>query len=235
VTFPVWITLGPWRLHPHLVFELLGYATAVGLVVLLRPRVGDVLRRDQRVIVASAALIGSVAGSWVLAWPSGKTVVGGLIGAIAAVEFAKWRIGVTMRTGDLFVFPACAGMAIGRIGCFLTGLGDDTYGVPTSWVTGVDFGDGVRRHPTQLYDIAFLTLLGAVLFALRGRFTVPGRLFRAFVMAYMAWRLAVDFLKPEPRVALGLSVIQWAALAMLTYYMMRDARAGAPRPAKSGE
>lgn len=218
MTFPVWIAIAPWRLHPHVVFEFLAYATAVGLVVLQRSRMGDALRRDQRVMVAAAALIGSVAGSWLLAWPGGKTVVGGLIGGLVAVEFIKRRIGVTVRTGDLFVFPACAGMAIGRVGCFLTGLADNTYGVATTSVLGVDFGDGVRRHPTQLYDIAFLALLASVLWALRQRFTRPGDLFRAFMVAYFTWRFGVDFLKPEPRVAAGLSVIQWAAVGMLAYY-----------------
>ena len=229
MSFPVWIAIGPWQLHPHVVFELLGYATAVGLVVLQRSRMGDALRRDQRVMVAAAALIGSVAGSWMLAWPSGKTVVGGLIGGLVAVEFIKRRIDVTVRTGDLFVFPACAGMAIGRVGCFLTGLADNTYGVATTWVLGVDFGDGVRRHPTQLYDIAFLALLAAALWALRHRFTRAGDLFRAFMVAYFTWRLGVDFLKPEPRVAAGLSVIQWAAVGMLAYYALQTRRLAANR------
>ena len=221
MTFPVWIPLGPWRLHPHHGFELLGYLTAVALVVWQRSREGDALRRDQRVIIAASALIGSVAGSWLLAWPGGKTVVGGLIGGLIAVEFAKQRMAITVRTGDLFVFPACAGMAIGRIGCFLTGLSDNTHGVSTTWPTAVDFGDGIPRHPTQLYDIAFLALLALVLGARRQHITRPGDLFRAFMMSYMTWRFAIDFLKPEPRVALGLSMIQWAAIAVLGYYATR--------------
>ncbi len=230
MSFPVWIDVGPWRLHPHTVFEVLAYATAVGLVVLQRSREGDALQRDQRVIVASAALVGSVAGSWLLAWPGGKTVVGGLIGGLVAVEFIKRRIGVTVRTGDLFVFPACAGMAIGRVGCFLTGLSDNTYGVATTWVVGVDFGDGIRRHPTQLYDIAFLALLAGVLWPLRHRFARPGDLFRAFMVAYFTWRLGVNFVKPEPRLAAGLSLIQWAAIGMLAYYALRAHEpAAAPR------
>ena len=28
MTFPVWISFGPWRVHPHLVFELLAYLVA---------------------------------------------------------------------------------------------------------------------------------------------------------------------------------------------------------------
>jgi len=56
------------------------------------------------------------------------------------------------------------GIAIGRVGCFLTGLPDHTYGVHSSLPWAVDFGDG-PRHPTQLYEIAFVMLLGAAIFA----------------------------------------------------------------------
>jgi hypothetical protein len=38
------------------------------------------------------------------------------------------------------------------------------------------------------------------------------------MVAYMALRLAVDFLKPYPAVWLGLGVLQWAALGALLYY-----------------
>ena len=45
-------------------------------------------------------------------------------------------------TGDLFVVPLCVGTAIGRIGCFLSGLEDRTYGTPTS----LPWGDRFRRR-----------------------------------------------------------------------------------------
>ena len=50
------------------------------------------------------------------------------------------------------------GMSIGRVGCFLTGLDDHTCGTRTGLPWAVDFGDG-PRHPTQLYEIAFLLLM----------------------------------------------------------------------------
>ena len=89
----------------------------------------------------------------------GKTIVGGLHGGWAGVELAKWRLGIRHSTGDVFVFPLIFGMSVGRIGCFLTGLPDHTYGNHTSLPWAVNFGDG-PRHPTQLYDIVFLCLLG---------------------------------------------------------------------------
>ena len=86
---------------------------------------------------------------------SGKTIVGGLIGGLFAVEWVKRQIGEKSSTGDLFAAPIALGVAIGRIGCFLGGLPDGTYGTPTSLPWGVDFGDGIPRHPTQLYESDF--------------------------------------------------------------------------------
>ena len=44
------------------------------------------------------------------------------------------------------------------------------------------------------------------------------------MVSYMSFRLLVDFIKPEPRVALGLSVIQWACMATLLYYVLAASR-----------
>lgn len=49
-------------------------------------------------------------------------------------------------------------MAVGRLGCFFAGLPDYTYGVPTDLPWGVNFGDGVPRHPVQLYESAAMLL-----------------------------------------------------------------------------
>jgi phosphatidylglycerol---prolipoprotein diacylglyceryl transferase len=202
-----------------------------------RGRGGDFLSTPNRSSVIVAAIVGAAVFSKVLGWledpaqmvqhwrePAfwlgGKTVVGALLGGTAAVEWTKARLGIRERTGDLFALPLCAGMAIGRIGCFLTGLDDHTYGVATALPWGVDFGDGIRRHPTQLYDIAFLSVLAAVLL----RFPAPqrGDHYRLFLFAYCAWRLVVDFLKPAPTL-LGLATLQWVCLAAAIYYA-RDMR-----------
>ena len=80
---------------------------------------------------------------------AGKTIVGGLIGGLIAVEFVKARLGIVVATGDLLVLPLAAGISIGRIGCFLTGLSDGTSGIATSLPWGVDFVDDIPRHPTE--------------------------------------------------------------------------------------
>lgn len=222
--------------HPawHPVFEALAYAAGYATFRRMRASRGDVIAEPQRWTVLAAAAVGALVGSRVLGlaeqWPTmraalrsghllallispgGKTIVGGLLGGWLAVELAKRITGIRSRTGDLFALPLCVGIAVGRIGCFLAGLADDTYGKPTHLPWAVDFGDGIGRHPTQLYEVLFLVLLAVALtrpFHLR-----EGARFRIFLGAFLAWRLFIDFFKPQPMVA-GLNVIQWACVAGL--------------------
>jgi phosphatidylglycerol---prolipoprotein diacylglyceryl transferase len=222
----------PFVPHPalHTVFEALGYAGGYGAYKLQRGRAGDFLSDERRWLIIAATAVGALVGSRVLGlleqaprigwhWnellmPGGKTIVGGLLGGWLAVELAKLVLGIRSRTGDLFAVPLCLGIAIGRIGCFVAGLADDTYGTATTLPWGVDFGDGVRRHPTQLYELVFLLVLAAVLHWLGKRPHRNGALFRVFMGAYLLWRLAVDFIKPQPLVH-GLNMIQWACVAGL--------------------
>jgi phosphatidylglycerol:prolipoprotein diacylglycerol transferase len=110
------------------------------------------------------------------------------------------------------------GIAIGRVGCFLTGLEDNTYGLPSNLPWAVDFGDGIPRHPTQLYEIAFLLLvLLPTLMWLKDRAPREGDLFKAFMVGYLAFRLGLEFLKPGDPIV-GLTGIQWACIAGLVWY-----------------
>jgi prolipoprotein diacylglyceryltransferase len=128
------------------------------------------------------------------------------------VEAAKLFLHQKTSLGDAFVFPIVLGTAIGRIGCFLTGLSDDTYGTPTSLPWGVDFGDGIRRHPTQVYEIVFVLSFGTMLFFLRRRLRTQGELFRAYIAGYCAFRFLVEFIKPGEVLVWDLSAIQIASL-----------------------
>ena len=161
-------------------------------------------------------------------WP-GQSIVGGLLGGLIGVEIAKALTRQTRSTGDAMVWPIAVGLALGRIGCFLAGLHDDTYGLPTELPWGVDFGDGVRRHPTQLYEIAIVLPLGWALH--RARFATPGAAFKVFLSSYLAWRFAVEFLKPVPVAwPLGLSGIQLTCLVALAVYAPLTLRAARATP-----
>jgi prolipoprotein diacylglyceryltransferase len=84
--------------------------------------------------------------------------------------------------------------------------------VHSSLPWAVDFGDG-PRHPTQLYEIACLILLGFALTLRARRPHFPGELFRLFLLGYLTFRFAIEFIKPRYAPWLGLSAIQVAAIA----------------------
>ena len=232
MTFPVYLDLFGHRLHPHLVMELIAYTGGFQLYRMTRsrwPRASMSFEQTLWIIVGAVfgALVGSKLLAWIESfpdywahrfdpqtWMGGKTIVGGLLGGWAGVEIAKKFLRVRHSTGDAFVFPLIFGMAIGRIGCFLTGLDDHTYGVATSLPWGVDFGDGTRRHPTQLYDIVFLTALALALYLYVRTVRVPrsGVLFRLFLLSYLLYRVAVEMIKPVFTPYAGLSAIQLASL-----------------------
>jgi phosphatidylglycerol:prolipoprotein diacylglycerol transferase len=235
MTFPVYLHLGPFRIHPHWVFETLGYGVGFRVYLWIRARTGDTINDLNRWWVVAAAAVGAVAGSKMLYWLEdprltlanwnspeyllgGKTIAGALIGALFVVEALKLRLGITARTGDLFAVPLCIGIAIGRIGCFLTGLDDHTCGFATGLPWGVDFGDGILRHPVQLYESLFAMTLGILLWSRSVRPHVEGDIFKLCMVAYFLFRVLIDFLKPDVRVFAGFSSIQIACVAMLAYY-----------------
>lgn len=235
MTFPVYIPIGLLKVHPHLIFEAAAYTIAFRIYLVMRRRAGDALDDGNRWWIIAAATMGAMVGSKLLYWcenpaltlahwrepaylMSGKTIVGALIGGLFAVELAKQILGIKRRTGDLFAVPLCVGIAIGRIGCFLTGLEDHTAGIATSLPWGVNFGDATPRHPTQLYEALFALALGGYLWRRMQLPYLPGDIFKSFMVAYFTFRLACDFLKPDVRLFLGLSSIQLACMAMLIYY-----------------
>jgi phosphatidylglycerol---prolipoprotein diacylglyceryl transferase len=156
----------------------------------------------------------------------GQSIVGGLLGGLIGVEIAKRCVGLRESTGDRFVTPILIGLIIGRVGCLIAGLHDDTYGVATNLPWGVDLGDGIARHPTAIYDMLFAA---GMLLALRiwgARLErEPGLKFKLMLAAYLAWRLAIDSLKPVPHEFVGgLSGIQLVAAAALLVYLPLVAR-----------
>lgn len=234
MSFPAYFHLGSLVLHPHWIFESLAYTAGFYLYRRLRRQHGDVIDSRARWWVIIAAMIGGFAGSRILSafedpvfladhwlqprlFLGGKTIVGGLVGGLIAVESVKRLRGIRVATGDLLALPLVLGIAIGRIGCFLSGLEDQSYGIATGLPWGVDFGDGIARHPTQLYEVVVLASLGALLIVRAGMTASVGDRFKLFMVVYLGFRLLVEFIKPVVRLG-GLSAIQWVCLALVAYY-----------------
>lgn len=149
----------------------------------------------------------------------GKSIVGGLAGAIMAVEMLKRRLGVTSSTGLRFAAPLAAAIAIGRLGCFFAGLEDRTYGTPTDLPWGHDFGDGVLRHPVQLYEaIVMLLFLAVFVPLLRYGYRLATRAgFHFFVGTYAAQRFLWEFIKPYGSVLGPLNLFHLICIGLMGY------------------
>lgn len=164
---------------------------------------------------------------------AGRSILGAIAGGILTAELYKKLLGIHGSTGVVFVVPLALGIAIGRVGCFLAGLAELTYGTPTDLPWGVDFGDGVSRHPVQLYEsLAMIGFLALLLPRLRRGEPVALRSgFYLFVGWYAVQRFAWEFLKPYPPVLGPLNLFQLTCLAMAVYAAAMLVRAREPRHA----
>lgn len=150
----------------HTLFEVTAYAAGFRLFLYLRKRgaASPLSNGETTLAVAVGAIVGAALRAkiaWALYDPAyaftnfpdwrhllaGKSIIGALLGGLLGVELAKRALGVRGSTGDAFALPLMLGMGIGRIGCFLAGLQDGTYGNPTRLPWGVDFGDGTLLRP----------------------------------------------------------------------------------------
>ena len=174
--FPFHFRINSVEIPVHLALEVLAFWVGYRYYLFLRGRSADLIDTENRMWI----LVGAAAGALLLSRGLGvledpaalwrgdfhpayllgnQTVVGGLLGGLIGVELTKKWLGIHTSSGDLMTFPLILGMMVGRVGCFLSGLEDKTFGVPTALPWGVDFGDGIRRHPTNLYEILFLLIL----------------------------------------------------------------------------
>lgn len=228
---PVLFTLAGHDVMSYSFFVGLGLIAAVALYYfnVRHRRVGG-----NGLAIALAAAGGGILGSkipaWVAnagaivadptnatAWLSGRTIVGGIIGGVLAVWATKRALGIKQRLGNYLVPSLGLGIFFGRIGCFLAGC---CYGAATTVPWAVDFGDGVLRNPTQLYEAAFALMLFAYAQWTLDRHE-PGRLFRAFMIAYFSWRFGIEFLRANPTWMFGMTSYQATSLAVVFAYILR--------------
>ncbi len=246
----------------HLIFEIAAFFLGFRYYLFLRKRSGDSINEHNRVWIIVGATAGALIGSRLLgafedphaidwnSWKSifvafnNKSIVGGLFGGTLFVELVKKILKEKQRSGDLFVFPTLFALIIGRIGCFLTALEDHTAGGPTTLPWGIDYGDGIFRHPLPLYEIIFLVITFYLLWKLNKKqspilkspshqtcpelvegvtqspnpFLASGSLFKLMMIIYFSYRLINEFFKEDYKYFGMLSAIQIVCIAGLLYY-----------------
>jgi len=150
---------------------------------------------------------------------SGKTILLGMVGGYAGVELAKWRLGVTTKTGDQFAVPVAVGIGVGRFGCFFSGC---CYGIATEVPWGVVFGgvDSLPRHPTQIYEMLFHLTMAVMLYVLLINGRLQNQLIKLYFISYFIYRFLTEFIRPEIRWTFGLSAYQWAILILVPIFVI---------------
>ncbi len=151
----------------------------------------------------------------VAVWKGGLSFHGGLVGGfLAAWWFCKKHKFSLVALADVLVIPLAFGLFLGRLANFING---ELYGFPTSLPWGVDFGDGLFRHPTQIYESLKNLFIFGVLVLLKKRYKeqhFKGYLFMMFFTLYGVLRFGIEFLKVPEVSWLFLTVGQWFSAAM---------------------
>ena len=223
----------------HTLFDLLAASAALGMTLFVYNwRLRDAGRRIDSAgplygvaLVTGAAVGGFGAGTlnlWLSGEPDiGRSIVGALAGAIAAVEIFKKLKGIAGSTGLIFVPAFATSVMVGRWGCHFAGLADETHGTPTVLPWGHDFGDGVMRHPVQIYEslcMAAFLILALVLIGRRNAFFMRNG-FYLLVLFYAGQRFLWEFLKPYGTIAGPFNLFHLICAGLVIYslaMMMRE-------------
>jgi phosphatidylglycerol:prolipoprotein diacylglycerol transferase len=172
--------------------------------------------------------------------PGGLTYYGGFILAAFSIYIYGNKKGIKFFTiADAIVPGLILGYGIARIGCHLAGDGD--YGFPTTLPWGTDYSKGtyppsiafqdfpkitsqfpggivpnnIPCHPTPVYEFNMCALICWFLWSIRKKTVPTGKLFMIYLMLAGIERFFIEFLRPNPRMVLGLSEAQLISLALI--------------------
>src|SRR5262245_36842182 len=156
-------------------------------------------------------LLGNIFSGAGLVWYGGA--IGGAIGVFI---WAWYRGFLTLALLDLAAPALALGYAIGRIGCQVSGDGD--YGKAWDGPWAMAYPHGTKPidtpvHPTPIYETLAMGLVAYLLWRLRDRYQA-GVLFCIYLMLAGAERFAVEFIRRNEHVALGLTQAQLISLGM---------------------
>lgn len=187
-----------------------------------------------------------------MVWKGGMASHGGILGVVVVLWlFARARGKSFLQVADFSVPLMPLGLAAGRLGNFINGELWGRPADPSIWPWAMIFpqaGDGVPRHPSQLYQAGLEGVSLFILLWLYSRKPRPaGHVGAAFLVGYGVLRFFAEFSR-EPDAFLGLlalrlSMGQWlsvpmvlAGLALFVYLRSSQSKVGEPSktPRKAG-
>ena len=172
--------------------------------------------------------------------PGGLTFYGGFILAALSIYIYGRKKGIPFFIiGDAIAPGMMLGYGIARLGCHLAGDGD--YGFPTTLPWGTDYSKGtyppsvafknfpeitgrfpggivpdtIPCHPTPVYEFILCACMCWFLWRIRKKIAPAGKLFMIYLVLAGIERFAIEFLRPNPRIVLGLSEAQIIAFILM--------------------
>lgn len=233
MSFPYQFEINGEKINYHFIFESLSFFIGIRIYYYLKNKNGDIISDTNRLWIMLGAMIGALMGSRVIAllenpseiynqtWLTfyqNKTVAGGFFGGLFGVEIIKKLVGEKTASGDIYVIPIIVALFIGRIGCFLMGITEPTFGIETTFFAGMNLGDGKFRHPVALYEMLFMLILLIIFKGNKFKYFINGDKFKLFMILYFSFRFLVEFIKPNHILGVYFSIIQWIALIVILYY-----------------
>jgi len=246
----------PFQIHVYGVLLAMAFAGGIGMGIHLSGRFGMTVDQiiDLAIVFMFSAMLGSRllyiflypqqfqdVWSWFALNRGGLVFFGGFLATVAAVVlFGKWHH-ISLRVlGDLIAPSLALGHTIGRLGCFANGC---CYGAATDLPWACRFttaGDSLLRHPTQLYEAAFLFAAMIVTYKLLVKrastgYPPAGFIWGGYVASYGLFRFMIEFLRDDDRggffTPLHLSVSQLVglgAMAAAVVWMLLCSRRAQP-------
>jgi phosphatidylglycerol---prolipoprotein diacylglyceryl transferase len=221
--FPILLRLGGFSLHSYGLFIAAGFLLGIGLAVKEARRKG--IPPEKILDLSFYIILSAILGSRLLfvlihyphyldhpldffkVWEGGLVFYGGLILSFLTGLWYIRKLRLPFwGTADLLAPSIAIGQVFGRLGCFAAGC---CFGQPTERPWGVTFHHpdslaptGVALHPTQLYEALAALLIFFILWFLKGRQKLPGRLFLYYLFLYGLSRWILEFYRGDYRGAL---------------------------------
>jgi len=236
---PIIYSIGPFALRWYSLILI----TAIGIGIWLTAREAERrgFKKDDVYEVAIYIIAGGIIGArlfhvldqWpnefaanpvraLYVWEGGLAIWGAVTGGLVAAGLISWKRGWRF---PVLLDAAAPGLvlaqAIGRIACVITG---DAMGKPTSGPFGFAYTSpnalvpqlGVYYTPMPVYEIIANLLIFAILWQLRKRIWVDGRLFLVYLILYSTERFFLAFTSSCRIAAFGLTQSQIIAVFGLT-------------------
>ena len=167
-----------------------------------------------------------------------KSVVGAILGGmIAAWSAGKW-LGNKSSILDLCAISLPLALAVQRMGCLIAGC---CHGMITSMPWGITYAQGTKPyleqqqaglltpdavsslpvHPDQLYTVVAGLTIALIVWLTRSSWKSPSGKFIFSVLLLLTFRFVEEFSRfhPEPQQWMGLELIQWKIIFIMTILM----------------